>query len=167
MLRAPKLGSLDINAPIYYRQIKAGQVVAYNMEENGQAVLIKVFIHAPFHELVRENSRFWNASGLDVAMDASGIRINTESLLAIVSGGVAFETPANLEPGKPAEEGHVFLLYDSQEATRTETYTKKTKWQLYFSGLGERVDHRRTGGVSGDQDRPGARCEAAIQLERG
>jgi paraquat-inducible protein B len=134
VLRASKLGSLDINAPIYYRQIKAGRVVAYDMEKDGQAVLIKVFIHAPFDALVRENSRFWNASGLDVAMDASGIRINTESLLSIVSGGLAFETPANLEPGKPAEEGHVFLLYDSQEATRTATYTKKTNWLLHFSG---------------------------------
>ena len=105
VLRASKLGSLDINAPIYYRQIKAGQVVAYEMEKDGQAILIKVFIHAPFDALVRENTRFWNASGLDVAMDASGIRINTESLLSIVSGGVAFETPANLEPGGPAKRG--------------------------------------------------------------
>jgi paraquat-inducible protein B len=134
VLRASKLGSLDINAPVYYRQIKAGQVVAYQMQEDGQAVLIKVFIHAPFDGLVRKNSRFWNASGLDVRMDASGIQINTESLLSIISGGVAFETPANLEPGGPAEEGHVFLLYDSQEATRAQTYTKKTKWLLYFSG---------------------------------
>jgi paraquat-inducible protein B len=134
VLRASKLGSLDINAPIYYRQIKAGRVVAYDMEKDGQAVLIKVFIHAPFDGLVQKNTRFWNASGLDVTMDASGIRINTESLLSIVSGGVAFETPANLEPGGPAEEGYVFLLYDSQEATRAETYTKKTKWLLYFSG---------------------------------
>ncbi len=109
-------------------------MVAYEMEKDGQAILIKVFIHAPFDALVRENTRFWNASGLDVAMDASGIRINTESLLSIVSGGVAFETPANLEPGGPAKEGHVFLLYDSREATRTETYTKKSKWLLYFSG---------------------------------
>ena len=133
VLRAPKLGSLDINAPVYYRQIKAGQVVAYNMEENGQAILIKVFIHAPFDELVRENSRFWNASGLDVVMDASGIRINTESLLSVVSGGVAFETPANLEPGGPAKEGQVFSLYDTKEATRAETYTKKSRWLLHFT----------------------------------
>jgi paraquat-inducible protein B len=134
VLRASKLGSLDINAPVYYRQIRAGRVVAYDMEKDGQAVLIKVFINAPFHELVRENSRFWNASGVDMVMDASGIRINTESLLSIVSGGIAFETPPNLEPGGPAKEGHVFLLYDSKEATQTATYTQKTRWLLYFAG---------------------------------
>ncbi len=134
VLRASKLGSLDINAPVYHRQIKAGQVVAYEMEKAGQAVLIKVFIHAPFHEFVRESSRFWNASGLDVAMDASGIRINTESLLSVMSGGIAFETPANLEAGEPAKEGQEFFLYETKEATRAEAYTVKNRWLLHFSG---------------------------------
>jgi paraquat-inducible protein B len=134
VLQASKLGSLDINAPVYYRQIKAGQVVAYNMEPDGQAVLIKVFINAPFDVLVRENTRFWNASGLDVTMDASGIRINTESILSVMSGGVAFETPANLEPTGPAEEGQVFPLYDTRQAAESKTYTKKMKWLLDFSG---------------------------------
>lgn len=134
VLRASKLGSLDINAPVYHRQIKAGQVVAYEMEKAGQAVLIKVFIHSPFHEFVRESSRFWNASGLDVAMDASGIRINTESLLSVISGGIAFETPANLEAGEPAKEGQEFFLYETKEATREEAYAVKNRWLLHFSG---------------------------------
>jgi paraquat-inducible protein B len=134
VLRASKLGSLDINAPVYHRQIKAGQVVAYEMEKEGQAVLLKIFVNAPYHELVRQNTRFWNASGLDVAMDASGIRINTESLLSVMSGGIAFETPANLEAGAPAEEGHEFFLYETKEATREEAYAKKVRWLLHFSG---------------------------------
>jgi paraquat-inducible protein B len=134
VLRAQKLGSLDINAPVYYRQIKAGQVVAYEMEENGQAILIKVFIHAPFHELVRHSTRFWNTSGIELAMDASGIRVNTESLLALLSGGVAFETPDNIESGKPPAQGYIFHLYETKEATRAETYTEKNRWLLHFSG---------------------------------
>jgi paraquat-inducible protein B len=83
---------------------------------------------------VWQNTRFWNASGLDVAMDASGIRINTESLLSVMSGGIAFETPANLEAGAPAEEGHEFFLYETKEATREEAYAKKVRWLLHFSG---------------------------------
>lgn len=134
VLRASKLGSLDINAPVYHRQIKAGQVVAYEMEKAGQAVILKIFVNAPYHELVRQSTRFWNASGLDVAMDASGIRINTESLLSVMSGGIAFETPANLEAGEPAKEGQEFFLYETKEATRAEAYTVKNRWLLHFSG---------------------------------
>ena len=89
--------------PVYYRQIKVGQVVGYKLEEDGRAVTVKIFVNAPFDKFVYKNTRFWNASGLDVAVDASGIRVNTESIVTILIGGIAFDTPANLEPGGPAE----------------------------------------------------------------
>ena len=60
MLKAERLGSLDIGKPVYFRQIQVGQVVAYEMEKDGHAVDIKIFIHAPHHERVHKNTRFWN-----------------------------------------------------------------------------------------------------------
>jgi paraquat-inducible protein B len=47
VLKAERLGSLGVGKPVYFRQIKVGQVVAYEMEKDGQAVDIKIFIHAP------------------------------------------------------------------------------------------------------------------------
>jgi paraquat-inducible protein B len=109
-------------------------VVGYKLNEDGKAVAVKIFINAPIDKLVYKNTRFWNASGLDVAVDASGIRVNTESLVTILIGGIAFDTPANLEPGGPAEEGDVFKLYGSRERIFDKTYTEKTRWLLNFSG---------------------------------
>ena len=133
-LQASRLGSLDIGAPVYYRQIKVGQVESYELQEDGQAVTVKIFINAPINALVNKNTRFWNASGLDFAVDASGIRVNTESLVTILIGGIAFDTPDNLEPGGPAEEGHVFKLYESRQRIFEKTYVRKTRWLLYFDG---------------------------------
>jgi paraquat-inducible protein B len=133
-LHASRLGSLDIGAPVYYRQIKVGQVVGYKLEEDGQAVTVKIFINDPIDKLVYQNTRFWNASGLDFAVDANGIRVNTESIVTILFGGVAFDTPANLEPGGPAEDGDNFKLYESRERIFDKTYTEKTRWLLYFEG---------------------------------
>jgi paraquat-inducible protein B len=133
-LEASRLGSLDIGAPVYYRQIKVGQVVGYNLQKDGQAVDIQVFVNSPIDKLVYKNTRFWNASGLDVAVDASGIRVNTESLMTILIGGIAFDTPANLEPGGPVDSDKVFKLYDSREKIYEKTYAKKARWLLYFKG---------------------------------
>ena len=133
-LHASRLGSLDIGAPVYYRQIKVGQVVGYKLEEDGQAVTVKIFINDPIDKLVYQNTRFWNASGLDFAIDANGIRVNTESIVTIMFGGVAFDTPANLEPGGPAEDGDNFKLYESRERIFDKTYSKKARWLLYFEG---------------------------------
>jgi len=148
MLTAENLGSLDIGSPVYYRRIKVGQVVAYELEKDGKAVDIKIFIHAPHHEAVRQNTRFWNASGLDVTFDASGIRVNTESFVTMMVGGIAFDTPTNLEPGGPPQEGDTFRLYESREKIFEKAYVTKRPWLLHFDGsvrglaVGAPVDFR-------------------------
>ncbi|MEA1945977.1 MAG: MlaD family protein, partial [Thermodesulfobacteriota bacterium] len=110
VLKSERLGSLNVGKPVYFRQIRVGQVVAYEMEKDGQAVDIKIFIYAPHHERVHKNTRFWNAGGLDVSVDAGGIKVNTESFVAIMIGGIAFENPKDLEPGPAAKEGEIFRL---------------------------------------------------------
>ncbi len=134
MLKAERLGSLDVGKPVYFRQIKVGQVVAYEMEKGGQAIDIKIFIHAPHHESVRKNTRFWNAGGLDVSVDAGGIKVNTESFVTLMIGGIAFENPKDSEQCPAAKEGEIFRLYDRREDIFKKTYVKKTRWLLHFEG---------------------------------
>jgi len=132
VLRASSLGSLNVGAPVYFRRIEVGQVISYQLDEDGQAVTVKVFVHDPHHELVRKNTRFWEASGLDVAIGAEGIRVDTESFVTLMIGGIAFDTPANMEPDEPAEENDVFDLYKSRESISEKTYARKNKWLLHF-----------------------------------
>ena len=134
MLRAASLGSLHIGDPVYFRRIEVGQVVSYKLDEDGQAVTIEVFIHDPHHQLVRKNTRFWNASGLDVAIDAEGIRVDTESFATLMIGGIAFDTPVDQEAGEPADGNDVFKLYKNRESISEKTYTRKNRWLLYFDG---------------------------------
>ncbi len=70
LLSAPDLGSLDIGSPIYYRRIPVGQVISYALDADGGSVTIEIFIRAPHDAYVTQNSRFWNASGIDVTLDA-------------------------------------------------------------------------------------------------
>ncbi|WP_406842911.1 hypothetical protein, partial [Acinetobacter baumannii] len=37
--------------------------------------------------------RFWQASGIDVTLNASGFNLDTQSLASIVAGGIAFGFP--------------------------------------------------------------------------
>ena len=134
MLRAASLGSLHIGDLVYFRRIEVGQVVSYKLDKDGQAVTVKVFIHDPHHQLVRKNTRFWNASGLDVAIDAEGIRVDTESFATLMAGGIAFDTPVDQEAGEPAEENDVFKLYKNRESMSEKIYVKKNRWLLYFDG---------------------------------
>ncbi|MCD6585769.1 MAG: MCE family protein [Desulfobacteraceae bacterium] len=134
LLKAEKLGSLDIGSPVYYRQIQVGQVSDYKLDEDGQHVTLNIFINEPHNRLIFKNSRFWNASGMDITMDSSGIKIDTQSIVSMMIGGIAFNTPVNLESVESAAENEVFVLYENQLAAQEETFQIKHYWVLNFEG---------------------------------
>ena len=115
MLHTPDLGSLDIGSPVYYRKIPVGQVVAYALDTDGKGVNIEVFIHSPNDAYVTENTRFWNASGIDVNVGANGFAVKTESLSSILVGGIAFRAPEYSPNDKSATEEKAFELFEDQQ----------------------------------------------------
>lgn len=116
LLSAPDLGSLDIGSPIYYRRIPVGQVISYALDADGGSVTIEIFIRAPHDAYVTQNSRFWNASGIDVTLDAKGIRVDTASLAAMLAGGLAFRSPEYAADGPPAAQGQRFELFADEQS---------------------------------------------------
>ncbi|WP_407309159.1 intermembrane transport protein PqiB [Pseudomonas sp. nanlin1] len=115
-LHTDDLGSLDIGSPVSYRRIQVGQVVSYHLSEDGKGVDVDIFVHAPHDKFVTTDTRFWNASGVDVTFGASGLKVNTESLSTILAGGVAFVEPKYSPDAKPAAEQARFGLFANQEA---------------------------------------------------
>ena len=93
MLKTPTLGSLGIGTPIYYRRLKVGQVAGYALAPDGQSVEVTVFVNAPYDKYVTIETRFWNVSGVNVTLNADGINVRTESVAALLAGGVAFDVP--------------------------------------------------------------------------
>ena len=113
-LHTQTLGSLDIGSPVYYRKIEVGQVVAYKLDAEGKGVDIEVFVHAPNDAYVTQNTRFWNASGIDLSVGANGFALKTESLSSMLVGGIAFLAPPYSPNDKPADEEQTFELFDDQ-----------------------------------------------------
>ena len=132
LLKTESRGSLDIGSPVYYRRIQVGQVVAYDLAEKGQTIIFKVFINAPYHEYVYQNTRFWNASGIDFKMDTQGVQVDTESLVSILIGGISFGIPHEAAPSPTAEGEAVFNLFKNQAEAKARTYLVRTKTVLYF-----------------------------------
>ena len=132
LLKADTRGSLDIGSPVYYRKIQVGQVVAYHLTDDGRTVIFKVFINAPYHEYVYQNTRFWNASGFDFKMDTEGVQVDTESLISILIGGISFSILQAAEPGPTAEAEALFHLFKNHDQAAARTYLVRTKSVLYF-----------------------------------
>jgi paraquat-inducible protein B len=132
ILESETLGSLDIGSPVYYRGIKVGQVIAYDFDDAAESVDIRVFVHAPYHEKVLQGTRFWNASGIDFTLNTEGVKVDTQSMVSIMLGGVAFDLQKHLDFGQQAEEERVFKLYASHDETKEKTYNLKRYYMMYF-----------------------------------
>ncbi|MBS0336771.1 MAG: MCE family protein [Proteobacteria bacterium] len=131
-LMARKLGSIDRGSLIHYQGIVAGEVLGYEMANDYRSVLIHAFVKPPFDRLVRSNTRFWSASGLDLSVGPDGMRVKTESLQALLFGGIAFDTPDGQDSGPDDITGLVFTLHDDQKAIQDQAYAAKIRYVLFF-----------------------------------
>ena len=131
-LHAANLGSLGIGAPVYYRSLVAGQVVAYKLAADGRAIDVQIFVNAPYDQFVKHGTRFWNASGLDVKVGANGVDVRTQSMVALISGGLAFETPPFATSLDVAAANATFTLYPDQLTAMKEPDDIAARYVLYF-----------------------------------
>lgn len=132
-LRGDDLGSLDIGSPVYFRRIQVGQVVAFNLDRDGKGVTLQVFVNAPYDQYVTTETRFWHASGVDVTLDASGVRVDTESLASIVVGGIAFQAPPDALATTPAKSGSSFTLFADRTTAMKLPDTVSENYVLVFN----------------------------------
>jgi paraquat-inducible protein B len=133
ILHGDELGSLDVGSPIYFRHIQVGQVVTFDLDPDGKGVMFRAFINSPYERYVTTDTRFWHASGVDMTLDANGIRVETESVATILAGGIAFG-PSSDDPGAaPAEAGTKFTLASDRVQAMKRPDRNRTSYLLYFS----------------------------------
>ena len=132
VLHAKDIGSLSIGSTVFYRHIAAGQVVAYSLDPTGDSVTIKVFVNSPYDQFVTHETRFWQASGIDMSIDSEGVKLHTESLASILQGGVAFQPMGGAQPSPQSPEDSSFALYSDRERAMREPDTVAQTFVMYF-----------------------------------
>ena len=134
VLEANDRGSLQAGSPIYYKKINVGSVVSYHLSDDHSKVLIDIFIRSPYDSLVTNSTRFWDTSGIDATISADGVDIRTESLTAILSGGIAFDNLKRyIKDTKEAKEYTRFRLFKNIKEAKEINYQRELYFWVYFS----------------------------------
>ena len=133
VLRSERAGAIDVGSPVYFQHIPVGKVVSSELDPNDDFVVTRVFVGEPYDRRVHTETRWWNASGIDMKLSAQGLSIDTQSLVSILIGGIAFETPGEGEGhGEPAAAETVFALHENHQAAEERIFTFATPYRLHF-----------------------------------
>ncbi len=132
-LHSDDLGSLDVGSPVFFRRLQVGQIKSYELDKDGHGVTLKVFVNQPYDKYVTTNTRFWNASGVDLTLDSGGIKLQTQSMVSIMLGGVAFGTPADSYERPAADANREFSLFANREVAMKNPETEIIKVAMIFN----------------------------------
>lgn len=102
-------GQLHNIAPgddIYYKQVPVGKVYAYQLRS--EQVILYGQIHAPYDQLLRQNSVFWEQSGLEMDVGFTGVSVSANPIVSLLNGGLSFATPP--EYGDKAQQNAQYSL---------------------------------------------------------
>ncbi len=125
IVEAPQRGALAVDSPVVYRGVRVGVVRSLALGPTAQSVEVRVVIDSEYKDLVRANSKFWNAGGIGVDWGLiRGLSVKAGSLESLVAGAIGFATPN--KPGDPVESGHRFPLADAV----------KDEWLIWSPAIG-------------------------------
>ncbi len=130
LLEADSLYGVSRGSPVYYRDIEVGEVLGYKLAGDGREVEIIAFVRAPYDRLVREDSRFWSASGIELGTGAGGFYFRMQSVQAMLTGGIAFGEGK----GGPAPAKSRFKLFADYRQMRDSDLSDAPRYRVYFEG---------------------------------
>ncbi|MDB1123915.1 MlaD family protein [Vibrio algarum] len=114
-LQSEHRNSVSIGTPILYRDMDVGKVTSIELGTFADRVVSTIEIDPEYAYLVRENSVFWNVSGVDISIGLSGAQIKAGTFDSLLKGGIAFATPDSSTILSAAKPEHSFILHSESQ----------------------------------------------------
>ncbi len=108
-------GSVSKGTPVLFREMQVGVVTEVVLGEFADRIITTIEIEPNYAYLVRENTVFWNVSGVDVSIGLTGANIKAGTVDSLLKGGITFATPEQSRLLPVAKQGKSFLLHDEAD----------------------------------------------------
>jgi len=121
--------NVSVGMPIYYKNIKVGQVEYVYLGLDNRSVDSIIFVNKQYVSLVHNDSKFWIKSSFNVDFSKGNLDVNIAPLNFLVQGGIVFSSSGH-DKNSTVDDDRIFALYDSKtkaESKRIGSAPKKIK----------------------------------------
>lgn len=139
--------SLNAGDPVLFKGFEVGQIAQIEIL-NEHKLKTRLFIESPYDKMVTSNTRFYNASGISLQINAQSVAMHTDAMESTLIGGVAFDLPKSSKPGRQVVDGTEFNLYENRQAIEAHPFEYSVDYLLLFDrsvrglNVGEDVEYR-------------------------
>jgi len=116
----------SVGTPIYYKNIKVGQVEHLYLGLDNKNIHIIVFIDKQYSSYVHDDSKFWTKSTMNVNFAKGNIDVSIAPINHLLQGGIVFSSPGN-ETNASVAYARVFPLYENETQADSTTIGSVSK----------------------------------------
>ena len=117
---------VSIGMPIYFKNIKVGQVEYVYLSLDEQSVDTIVFINKKYTSLVHEDSKFWVKSMVNIDFTKGNLDVNIAPMNFMLQGGIVFSSPGE-DRNTSAALDRIFPIYKSRSKSESKTIGSSPK----------------------------------------
>jgi len=118
--------NVSVGTPIYYKNIKVGQVEYLNLSIDNKSVDVIVFIDKLYVPFVHNDSKFWTKNMVNVNFAKGNLDVSIAPLNYMLQGGIVFSSSGE-DYSRSVSHRHVFPLYKSKTLAESKTIGSKIK----------------------------------------
>ena len=94
----PTASSVNLDAPVYYKNVQIGKVNKIDLSSDGSKVIVDCLIYDKYKKLIRKNSQFYDISGFEMKFSIfSGSTVESNTFTSLLKGGLVVVTPYEYE----------------------------------------------------------------------
>jgi paraquat-inducible protein B len=134
VLTTPRIGGITSGSPVLYRDVAVGEVLRWTFGPQGQGFIVTIFVRKPFDAFVHDATEFWNSSGVSLDLGADGVTLRLESLQAVLSGAVSFDTEPEGRATPVSQPGAQFRMYHNRATAAAAGYKRRLAFVTRFYG---------------------------------
>ena len=111
---------VSIGMPIYYKNIKVGQVEYIYLGLDEKSVDTIIFVNKQYAHLVHDDSKFWTKSMVNVDFTKGNLDVNIAPLNFMLQGGIVFSSPGE-DRNQTTAHSRIFPIYKSKTKAESKT----------------------------------------------